>query len=135
MDLDRSGWTFVGITAGMALLDGALLATAGAVVVGAAVFGVLCRQVVNVDSHGFRRQERKLRAAVLKGRKETRKEREALLVQDLKELKTAQESKVSAGRDAALLVALGAFAFPIAGLGTAAALVAMKCNKSSEDDD
>lgn len=111
--MTRGGWFFIGTTAVLAAMDGALLATLIAAGIGVVTFAVLCRQATAPGELNAKKREEELRSMVLACKsKEMRKEMEKAVEADLAELKKARESGQHGAREVSKIAAIGVFACP-----------------------
>ena len=125
--MDKGGWAFLGATALMAAMDGALLATLAAAGIGMIAFSVLCRQAHKPGETLARIEEQKIRDRVLVCKnKEMRKRMDEAVKHDLTALAEARELDKHGGREAAKWAAIGIFAYPPLALALIAQLVIAK---------
>ena len=125
--MDKGGWAFVGATALMAAMDGALLSMLAAASLGVAVFAILCRQVHNPGGSLAGIAEQKIRDRVLVCKnKEMRKRLDEAVKHDLTVLAATRELDKHGGREAAKWAAIGVFAYPPLALALIAQLVIAK---------
>jgi len=125
--MDKGGWAFLGATALIAAMDGALLTMLAAVGIGMVTCRILCRQAYKPGGTLAGIEEQKIRDRVLVCKnKEMRKRMDEAIKTDLAALEKTRELDKHGGREAAKWAAIGVFAYPPLVLALIAQLVIAK---------